>query len=191
VAAKDEPTHFGQVELGYLPIRGFIKLDMFLHYLNPQSCNREFKGVVWLDADLLITRFDIPLQKWLERTSLLLVCQDFNSLNVTVVAARNDDLVYDLLHMANTIGRKYHLRDSWAEMNSLRFCMALPPYQDIANYVSVKELCAIPPETYPVPERVIKKYEWTEESLGVHFSAMGTEDRAKRAREWVERLGLL
>jgi hypothetical protein len=191
VADKDQPTHFGQQPLGYLPIRGFVKLDLLLHYLDPHSCRKEYDIVCWLDSDLVVSNYDIPLSRWMNTTEHLLLCYDINGHNSTVIGARNTDLVFDLMLAANTIGRKYFLRDAWMEMNALRFFLQTPPYAGMVNYVSVKELCAIPPEIYGIPRRSVEKYEWASGDFACHFSAMGTEERARFARAFVEANGLL
>jgi hypothetical protein len=196
VAAKDEPTHFGQQSLGYLPLRGFIKLDLLLHYLDPVSCQREYDWVVWLDSDLLVTNYDIPISQWTEirennDDGTLVLPYDANGHNATVIIANNNDLVYDFLWACNSIGRKYYLRDSWAEMNAMRFFAQTEPYNYLVLYRSIKELCGMPPNAYGIPRRVAAKYEWSKGDFAVHFSAMSTEDRAKFARKYADELGLL
>lgn len=176
---------------GHIPIRGFVKLDLMLHFLDPKSCKREYEWVVWLDNDLLVTNCEIPLSRWTQYDAPLILPYDANAHNATVIMAENTDLTYDLLWACNNAGRSFFLHEDWAEMSALRLFLQTPPYAGMAHYVSVKELCGMPPNVYPIPERVRLKYEWEPGDFAVHFSALSLEKRVAMAKEWVERLGLL
>lgn len=182
--------HWGEGVSGYIPIRGFIKLDLMLHYLDKESCRREYDWVVWLDADLLVTNVCIGLDDCMHARPLV-VPFDANGINATVIMAKNQVLVRDLLWAANNAGRTMFLRHDWAEMESLRYFLQTPPYKDVVEYASVKHLCAMPPGVYPIPDVTRKKYEWEPGDFAVHFSALSVEKRTEMAREYVDRLGLL
>lgn len=175
---------------GNVGIAGFRKLDLMLHYLDPEASRQEWDYVVWVDADVLFTRFDEPLNRWLS-TDGLSMPYDANGINATVIGAANARWVRDLFWAANNAGRSRFLLDDWREMEALRYFMQTPPYAGRTFFYPVNETCAMPPDVYPIPAITRKQYEWTPESLAVHFSALSLELRVQMAQEWVNRLELL
>lgn len=179
---------------GYIPIRGFIKLDLMLHFLDSASCRKEYDWVVWIDADALITNYDVSLERWTKPgTHDLVLPYDANGHNVTVIMARNTELVFDFLWACNNAGRSMFIKHDWAEMEALRYFLQTPPYFGMAGYYSVKELCAMPPDQYAphVPKRVSQKYEWSEGDWCLHFSALPLAKRIELASKYAEELKLL
>lgn len=183
ISAPARSPMYGAGVEGYLPIRGFVKLDLMLHFLDPEACRRDYDWVVWLDADMLITNPTIALDKWMK--SPLVLPFDANGINATVIMARNMPLVRDLLWAANSAGRTMFLQHQWAEMEALRYFLQTPPYAGMCAYYSVKELCAMPDHTYPIPAVTVQKYEWTPGDFAVHFSAMSVEARVEYAKRWL------
>lgn len=173
-----------------LPIKGFIKLDLFLYYL-PQ-----YKRVVWLDADMAVTNTAVPLESLMAyppesggRSYPITVPYDFNGHNATVIIVRNDtggDLVEDFFWAANNTGRKLFLKHDWVEMEAMRYFAMTQPYTAILGYRSIKTLCPLHPGAYVpyVPERVTKKYEWTPGDWSVHLSALPLDVRIQLAKEY-------
>lgn len=189
ISAPARSPEWGKGVDGYLPLRGFIKLDLLLHFLDSQSCRSEYDAVCWFDADMLVTNYDYRLP--LSMASIVLP-YDTNGMNATVILASQSRLTRDFLWAANNAGRTMFLKHDWAEMEAMRYFSQTPPYHhEFIQYHSVQTLCAMPPGVYPIPEVSRKQYEWTPESLAVHFSALDVPTRVQMAKEWVERLGLL
>jgi len=190
ISAPVRSPEWGAPVTGYIPIRGFIKLDLMLHFLDPESCKREYDYVAWLDADMLITDYEkpLPLNDW-----GVVLPYDANGHNATVIVASKYRYARDFLWACNNAGRTMFLKHDWAEMEAMRYFLQTPPYswEGFAVYHSVAELCAMPPDVYPIPDVTRKRYEWTSESFAVHFSALSLELRVQMAKEWTERLGLL
>jgi hypothetical protein len=191
IRTRATSAYEGWPQMPDVPLMGFIKLDLMLHFLDPDSCKREYEWVWWMDADCLPTTFEEPLP--VGKEDELILPFDANGINFTVVGARNTNLVRDLLWAADNAGKTMFARHSWREMEAVRYFLQTPPYQDIASWYSVHDLCAMPNDVFAqhIPDITRKQYEWTPESLAVHFSAMRLEDRVRMAKEWVERLGLL
>jgi hypothetical protein len=175
----------------YIPIRGFIKLDLLLHFLDPASCKREYDIVVWADADMLFCNYDIPISRWMTPDTNLLLPFDPNGHNATVIGCRNSVLVRDFLWASNNAGRTMFLRHDWEQMQAMRFFLETPPYAGMAKYVSVKEVCGMPPNVYPIPDVTRKQYEWEPGDLAVHFSALTLDLRVQMAKKWVVEYSLL
>jgi len=190
VVALARSPMWGEGVTGYMPIRGFIKLDLLLHFLDEQSCRREYDRVCWLDADMLITNYKKPLPP---NEREIILPYDANGHNATVIMVRNTARVRSFLWACNNAGRTMFLKHDWAEMEAMRYFMQTPPYwgPELVDYVSVKTLCAMPPGVYPIPDVTRKQYEWADGDFAVHFSALPLEIRVQMAREWTDRLGLL
>lgn len=167
-------------------IHGFVKLDLFLHFLP------KYKRVVWLDADMVITNDDktLPLA---ESWSSIMMPYDFNGHNATVIAADSTDLTYDFFWAANNSGRKMFLNHDWFEMEAMRYFAMTPPYNDMIGYRSVKRLCPILHKEYLpyVPERVSAKYGWQPGDWSCHLSAFAIEKRVELAQRLVTQCKLL
>jgi hypothetical protein len=173
----------------FIPIRGFIKLDLFMRFM--EYAEPEYDYLVWLDADCLITNFEKRLDSFLGYSSTLAPCvtmtYDYNGHNATYIAVSSDKLIHDYLWACRNAGWRMFGWHDWGEMEAmLRFSQA-PPYKDIIRYVSVQELCALPPNVYPTPKCIAESYEWTPDSLSVHFSALSIPERVRLAREWAAR----
>jgi hypothetical protein len=195
------PAHspeWGALARGRLPLRGFIKLDLLLHFLDATACGTDYAWVVWLDSDLIVTNPEIPLGRWtapLEpyrrehdgRTSGadVVMPYDYNGNNATVIVARNTDAAYNYLWSSNDAGRTMFVRHDWAEMEAmLRFRLA-PPYDGIVHAVSAKELCALHPGEYaPLPQRRTRAYEWEPGDFAVHLAALSLPRRVELARHY-------
>jgi hypothetical protein len=166
-----------------LPVKGFVKLDLLLHFLP------RYKTVCWLDGDLAITNHSIPIEQWLSlirKPAEILVPFDFNTHNATVIIARSTDLVWEFFWACNNTGRKLFLKHDWVEMEAMRYFSERPPYDKILAYESIKLLCPILPQEYVpyVPLRMSQKYAWEPGAWSVHLSALPLERRVELAREY-------
>ncbi len=174
-----------------LPIKGFVKLDLFLSFL-PQ-----YKRVCWLDADMVVTNTAVPVERLMYQQSVqmapdaatfapITVPFDFNGHNATVITAQSTDLVFDFFWACNNTGRKLFLKHDWVEMEAMRYFAMTPPYRNILGYHSIKRLCPIHPGAYIpyVPERVTKKYEWEPGDFSIHLSALPLDRRIELAKEY-------
>ena len=195
------PAHsadWGSAPAGRMPIRGFIKLDLLLHYLDPALAGQSYDWVVWLDSDLIVTNPEIPLTRWTDEVEPyqrdragttggadVILPYDYNGNNATVIIARNTDAAYNYLWSSNSAGRVMFLKHDWAEMESLlRFRLA-PPFDGIVHAVSAKELCALHPGAYdPLPKRRTAAYEWTPGDFAVHLAALPLQRRIELARSY-------
>jgi hypothetical protein len=164
-------------------IRGFIKWDLMLHYWE------RYEYICWLDADLLVTNHDIPLETI--RSHGLSVCRDFNGLNTTVMLAHTTPQLREMIWAVNNTGRKFFLAHDWHEMESLRYFQMTEPYNKMLTYHSVKDVCPILGPEYPLPEWLWKAYNWERGDWMLHLSALHPQRRIERAREYGEMLGLL
>lgn len=165
-------------------IRGFVKLDLLLHYLP------KYKAVVWMDADLVITnkehRLESIFEENLEGDPGVCLGYDANGFHSTVIYARNDRLVRDYLWAANNAGRTMFLNHPWHEMEALRYFAQTPPYDDLVCYHSAKELCPIRKEEYVgfgLPLDVGAEYGWEPGDWTLHLSALSL-GRRERLAEW-------
>lgn len=181
---KDYWMNPGSRQREHLPVKGFVKMDLFLRFLP------EFDRVVWLDADLVITDFEpsIDALTW-GSLSELIIGYDWNAHNTTVIVARSTPRMYDFMWSVNNTGRKLFLGHDWVEMEAMRYFLQTPPYEDMVTYISCKRLCPILHKEYidaGVPERVSEKYGWEPGDFAVHLSALHIERRAELARSFAE-----
>lgn len=176
----------------YAPLRTMIKFPLLAHYLDKEACRKDYEYVVWLDADVLITRFNLPLTIWINaHSSPLVLAYDVNGLHPTVIMVRNCVETRGLVWACDNAGRTMWMNHDWSDIMALRFYLATPPYEYTAQYYSAKELCAMPPGVYPIPPDVRAEYEWTPESFSLHLSALDLKTRVAIATKWVEDYKLL
>jgi len=199
--ARSTKTNENKVE--YLPIKYFIKFRLFTHYLDPDSCREEWDWVVWFDADLLITDYETPLEKFFNEKRQgtdapdstlgdIILTHDCNGLHATVIMMRRTAYTLGFAWANANAGQRYFQTDDWSDQLSMRFFLATPPYSYMVWFHSVRTLCAMVPDTYREPKRARQIYEWDEkESLALHLSALPIARRIEIANEYVERLGLL
>jgi hypothetical protein len=197
-------AEWGKPVSGRLPIRSFVKLDALLRHLGAETGPPHYDWVVWLDADQLITNYDIPITRWtgnlepyrIERDGRtsgkdVVMPFDFNGNNSTTIIARNTDAAFNYLWSCNDAGRVMYLSHYWAEMEAmLRFRLA-PPYDGIVQTYSAKELCALHPGEYRLPKRRTAAYEWAPGDFSVHLSALAIQRRVELARYYAETYELL
>lgn len=184
------------------PIRYFMKIRLMRHYLSPERCRKDYDFVVWLDADCLVTNYDIPVTKWLNQGRAsndkddlqlgdLILAYDVNGLHPTVIMARATRRVRGLMWAMSEAGQRMYQMHDWSENLAFRFFLATPPYRDLVWWHSAQDLCAMHPGLYPIPEDVRSDYEWTPESWTLHLSALPLAKRIEIAKVYVEQLGLL
>lgn len=167
-----------------LPIKGFIKLDLFLHFLP------KYKRVIWLDADLLVTNPEYSADHFMNQRphSAIVLPYDWNGHNSTVIMAESFDRVWDYFWSCNNTGRKLFLNHDWVEMEAMRYFAMTPPYNDdFIGYLHAKQLCALRWEEYVdagVPERVSKKYGWEQGDFALHLSALPLDRRVELAKDY-------
>jgi hypothetical protein len=200
------PTRRGDPIGNYVPIKYKIKFLLFQHFLDADACGKEYDHVVWFDSDLLITNYDIPLEKFFNgklaedgigedgRGFLgdIILTYDVNGLHATVIMMRRSSQTLGFSYANGEAGMRYFMTDDWSDQLSMRMFLETPPYQWLIWYHSVKSLCAMTPDTYThIPERARKPYEWGEGDFALHLSAMSIEKRIELSKQWVERYGLL
>jgi hypothetical protein len=173
---------------GYVPTRYFIKFALLDYYLDAEACGVHYDEVAWVDDDLLFTRFDLPLSTW---WGDVVTAFDVNGVHPTVIVVRNSVRTRGFMWACNNAGRTLYGTHDWSDNLVLRFFSASPPYNDVMRYVSAQQLCAMTPGLYPIPADVRAEYEWDENSLALHLSALPLETRIAMAKEWIDRLGLL
>ena len=167
-----------------VPLIGFIKMDLLLHFL-PQ-----YKAVVWMDADLLITNRDIPLEYWLNRhpDKDIIVGEDWNGFNSTVIFARNTTLARDYLWASNNTGRGFYAGDPWHEMTALRNFWLDHRYYDKIGFESVRDLCPLLPAEYEpyVPREMSDAFAWEPGAWTLHLSALNYHRRVRIAEHYAD-----
>lgn len=184
------------------PIKYFIKFVLFQHFLDPSSCGKEYDYVVWVDSDALFTNYDVPLEKFFngrpgttedERWSGdVILTRDVNGLHATVIMMRRTPHTLGFAWANANAGMTYFQEDGWSDQLSMRMFLGTPPYSEMVHYHSVRTLCAMPPNVYPIPPLVRSLYEWDkDESLTLHLSALDLSKRIEIATDYIERLGLL
>ncbi len=204
VQSRVTSAMIGPKPTAYAPMGVMIKFPLLLHYLTPESCRQAYDYVCWADIDWLPTRFDLPLTTWIsnkpkdhEGTTPLtsygdiVLPYDVNGVHPTLIGIRNTVLTRGYMWALTEAGHRLFFGHEWADNLSQRFLLGSPPYRDLVRWVSAKVLCAMHPNTYPIPADVRACYEWDETSLGVHLSAMTLPQRVEIATEYIERLGLL
>ncbi len=183
-----------------VPIYYKIKFILFEHFLQPEKCGKEYDWVVWLDSDLLITNYEMPLESFMHGLSGSLIgyigdivlTHDVNGLHATVIMLRRSPYTLGFAWANKEAGMRYFLEDVWSDQLSMRMMLQTPPYSEMVRYESVKTLCAMPSGIYPIPEEARKIYEWDEkESLALHLSALSMEKRIEISKSYCERLKLL
>lgn len=198
------PWHHTPPPIAYAPIRHFQKIRLMLHYMTPEKCRQNYSHVVWLDADALVTNYDVPITKWTNtlgatsddgpddvREGDLVLPFDVNGLHPTVIIARASTQMRGMFWAMTEAGQRLYQLHDWSENLALRFFLASPPYQQAIHWHSAQTLCAMPPNIHPMPPDVRAQYTWTPESWTLHLSALSLEKRIAIAREYIERLGLL
>ena len=182
------------------------KFMLFQRFLNPELCGREYDHVVWLDSDLVITNYEIPLEKFFNGKLAangigedgrgfvgdIILSYDVNGLHATVIMMRRSSQTLGFAYANGEAGMRYFGLDDWSDQLSMRMFLATPPYQWLIWYHSVKTLCAQPPDTYlHTPERARKPYEWSEGDFALHLSALPIVRRIELAKDYIERYALL
>lgn len=200
------PTRRGEVSLGAVPIKYKIKFLLFQRFFNPELCGEEYDHVVWLDSDLVITNYEIPLEKFFNGKLAadgigedgrgfvgdIILSYDANGLHATVIMMRRSSQTLGFAYANGEAGMRYFGLDDWSDQLSMRMFLATPPYQWLIWYHSVKTLCAQPPDTYlHTPERARKPYEWSEGDFALHLSALPIARRIHLAKEYIDRYALL
>ncbi len=184
------------------PIKYFIKFVLFQHFLDPDACGKEYDWVVWMDSDLVITNYEIPLEKFFNIHAGtdedekwggdIILTNDVNGLHATVIMMRRTPHTLGFAWANGNAGKTYFQQDGWGDQLSMRMFLDYPPYSELVHFHSVKALCAMPPGIYPIPPRVRHLYEWDkEESLALHLSALSLEKRIEIATDYVTRYALL
>lgn len=184
---------------GFAPMRTMIKFPLLEHFMTKEMCRKEYTHVVWIDADCVVTRYDLPLTKWLqteyqgEGAALgdLVLAHDVNGVHPTVIMVRNTVLTRGLIWACGNAGNTMFMQHDWSDIMALRFFLASPPYDHLVKFYSAKELCAMPPGVYTIPSDVRSQYEWTPESWMLHLSALSLEKRIEFATKAIKDLNLL
>ena len=164
---------------------GFIKLDLLLHFLP------RYKGVVWMDADLVLTNRDITLESFFDRfpDKGVMVEEDHNGFHSTVIFARNQPLVLDYFHAANTVGRSFYLGDAWHEMQALRNFWLDNRYHDLVGFMRVKDACPIyRPEyvQFGLPMDIDPENNWAPGDFALHLGALNLGRRMRLAEHFAD-----
>ena len=170
----------------HMGIRGFVKLDLMLHYLP------RYEYVMWIDADALVTNYEIPIEQY--RSPGVTMGYDHNGFHSTVFIAHSTELVYNYFWSANNLGRRFFLAHDMHEMESLRYFAGTPPYDKLLTFYSAKELCSILATEYVdsgQPLKVSGQFAWTKGDWILHLSALPLQRRIERAGEYASMLGLI
>lgn len=182
------------------PISHFIKFRLFEHYLSFQPT---YDWVVWVDADCLVTNYEVPLDKYFNQLNAnekgteaqvgdIIVPFDVNGLHPTIIMARNTVLTRGLFWACANAGQTLFAGHDWDDNLALRFFLDHAPYRNLFwNGHSAGDLCAMHPGLYPIPADIREPYEWTPNSLTLHLSALSLDSRIALAKEYCERLNLL
>lgn len=173
---------------GHVPLRYYIKFQLLEYFLDPESCRKDYDTVAWLDSDCVVTNYDRPLTDW---PGEIVTAYDVNAVHPTVIVARKSPRTRGFLWACNNTGRTLFQHLDWADNECLRYFSAAPPYKDIISFYSAGDMCAMTPGLYPIPAFAREPYEWTPQSWTLHLSALGLDERVRRATEVVERLKLL
>lgn len=197
------PTTRGSLRGPSVPIYYKIKFLLFQHFLDPDSCGKEYDYVAWLDSDLVLTDYNTPLETFLNgrlgttepdpQEGDITLTYDINGLHATVIILRRTALTLGYAYANAESAMRYFLTDYWSDQLSQRFELGTPPYQGLVRYYSVKKLCAMHPGIYTQLPRIAREpYEWDEkESWALHLSALSIPKRIEIAKQYVEKYGLL
>ena len=197
----------GDQNQGYdAPIRTMVKFELLQYFLDPDACRFEWDWVVWMDADCLVTNYEIPLLKFTNEHGAqwdqengggpylgdVILAKDRNGLHPTVIMARASELTLDLMWACGHAGKTMFQQHDWNDIMAFRFFLATPDYASLVWYHPIKTLCASHPGAYPDhPKRTRHRYDWTPESLTLHLSALSLPRRIELAQEYVEKYKLL
>lgn len=200
------PTKRGEPIGQSVPIKYKIKFLLFEHFLQPESCGKDYDWVVWLDSDLLITNYEIPLEKFFNSKRAadglgpdnlgflgdVILTHDVNGLHATVIMVRRTPYGLGYVYFNRDAGMRYFMEDDWSDQLSQRMALQTPPYSRLIWYHSIKALCAMPPGIYTqIPRDAREIYEWSEGDFALHLSALPLATRVEIAQQYVDRLGLL
>lgn len=196
------PTRRGEPMGDYVPIKYKIKFLLFQHFLQPEQCGKEYDWVVWMDSDLLITNYEVPLEKFFNGYDAsapprmmgdIVLTHDVNGLHATVIMLRRTAETLGYVYFNAEAGMRYFMLDDWSDQLSQRMALQTPPYSHLVWYHSVKTLCAMPPGRYTqIPEAARRIYEWDkDDSLALHLSALSIPERIDIAQRYVKELNLL
>ena len=168
-----------------VPIMGFIKFELLLHFLP------KYKGVVWMDADLVLTNREITLESFFARMpdNDVIVEEDWNGFHSTVIFARNTPRAYKYLWASNRTGRGFYLGDPWHEMTSMRNFWLDHIYHDTVGFLPVKDVCpirAVEYEAFNVPREVSGDCDWKPGDFALHLSALSFERRLRLAEHYAD-----
>lgn len=185
----DDPNpNIGQ----YVSMRTMVKFPLLEHFLREEDCKEKNDYVAWLDADMVMTNYDIPFTRWFEgHDKDLVLAYDVNSVHPTVILVRNTVVMRGLMWACKEAGWRMYGLHNWSDICAFRFMLDYPPYDDRVKFFSAQKMCAMPPMVHPMPTDVRSQFEWTPDSWAVHLSAMGIEHRIEIAKQFVEKLGLL
>lgn len=201
------PTKRGAPVGDPVPIRYKIKFLLFQHFLDPDACGQDWDYVVWFDGDLLITNYEIPLEKFFNGKLAsdgigpdgrgfvgdIILTYDPNGLHATVIIMRRSSQTLAFACANGEAGMRYHIEDDWSDQLTLRMFQATPPYSWLMWWHSVKSLCAMVPGRYTnIPRIAREPYEWDkEESLALHLSALSIPERIQIAKQYTQELALV
>lgn len=187
---------------GHSPLRTMIKFPLLQHFLTPERCRETWDYVAWIDADCLVTNYDIPLTRWTSNgvASIddddplmgdVITAWDVNTLHPTVIIMRATTLTRGLVWACSEAGDRMYREHGWSDIMALKFMLMDRPYRDLHWQHSARDLCAMPPGVHPMPDDVNRMYSWTPESWTLHLSALSLEKRLEIAKDYCDRLGLL
>ena len=185
------------------PIRMMVKFQLLLHYLQPEKCGEVFDQVVWMDADCVVTNYNIPLEKFMNGRGYdpeddsdaalgdIILAHNVDGLHPTVIMVRNNARMLGLIWHCSEAGDRMFRQHNWSDIMALRFILDTQPYSPCLWTHSITALCAQHPGIYGMPKRVSTEYDWRPESLTLHLSALPMKKRIELAQEYIDRLKLL
>lgn len=173
-------------------LRTMVKFPLLEHFMTESQCRKKYDYVVWLDADCVVTRYDMTLEYLMgSETGGITVAYDVNGLHPTFIGVKNSAVMRGLIWACKEAGTRMWVDHGWSDIMALRFFAETPPYKYEFTYASAQFLCAMPPKVHPMPDDVRDQYTWTPDSFSVHLSALSLDQRVAIAKEYVEKLGLL
>lgn len=167
---------------GFAPLRTMIKFPLMEHFMTEAACQKKYDWVIWLDADCVVTNYNREFRF----SSDVVMPFDVNGLHPTVFAVRNTPLTRGLIWACKEAGTRMFQQHGWSDIMAWRFFLDTPPYSHLVEYVSAKELCAMPPGVHPMPKDVNNLYAWDEYSWTVHLSALSLEKRIELAKQYAK-----
>jgi hypothetical protein len=156
------------------------KLNLISHYLE-----KDYKSVLWLDADVLITN-PKPITWILEENHAadVFLTADVNGLNAGVMFIRNTPWSKAFFYACSNHGKTLFGDRPNGEQQALQHFSSVYPYAGIVHYVPQRELNSYHPDAYDYPN--CRLASWQSGDFALHLPSLPNEDRVEILKQYIK-----